>query len=136
MLRVQASYYKSSEPRVFFPEISVRLSHALHWRATTYEMFPVAYMEGSGSRVSSAGLTSLHLRPHCHLLSSHYCPRSIGLLVKDQIISWLETKYKYCHIINLNCPLTSLLTCNLPPSTASFTSLKRLFLQCHSSCSF
>lgn len=57
---------------------------------------------------------SLRHRPHCYLLSTCYCLRSIGLLMKEQIIFWPETKYKYHHIININCLVTSLLTCNLP----------------------
>lgn len=65
------------------------------------------------------------------------CLRSIGLLMKDQIIFCLETKYKYYHIINLICLLSSLLTCNLPSSNARFIYLKHLlFSICHSSCPF
>lgn len=112
----------------------VRLSHAPHWRATAYECFQWPIEEAVALVLAALGLLH-HVTDHSHLLST--CYWSIGLLMKDQIIFWLETKYKYCHVINLNCLLTSLLTCNLPSSTARFISLKHFLSSiCCSSCPF
>lgn len=52
-------------------------------------------------------------------------PNIYRALMKRSNYSWLEKIYKYHHIINHNCFLMSLLTCNLPFSIAgSSTTLK------------
>lgn len=72
VLRVLASYCKSSGPRVFVPEFC--------------EAKPCTALETHCSHIFSAWLTLPCHRPQHHLLSIHYCHKSIGLLMKDQII--------------------------------------------------